>query len=310
MAILAPSQDNIQLAAQNLRNGDVVALPTETVYGLAADATNPAAVEKVFALKGRPAINPLICHVPDEAGARALGLWTPLAAKLAASFWPGPLTLVLKRAPTCEAVEAVSAGLPTIAIRRPSHEVMEAVLAETGKPLAAPSANPSGRLSPTRAEHVAAALEIPVLDGGPCQAGLESTVVDATGPTPVVLRKGSITLEALKQVTGSAIEAGGAPELPTSPGQLLQHYAPNKPLRLNVEVAEPDEIFIGFGTIEKTDLNLSPTGDLKEAAAALFALLHQADHLPGSAIAVAPIPKTGLGVAINDRLHRAAQRPT
>jgi L-threonylcarbamoyladenylate synthase len=297
--ILPVTAEAIAEAASLIASGQCVAVPTETVYGLAADATSGAAVAGIYAAKGRPSFNPLIVHVPDLAAAEAIAVFNDTARALAAQHWPGPLTLVLPLRPGSGVASLVTAGLPTIAIRCPAHPAMQALLAATGKPLAAPSANASGSISPTRAEHVLTSLNgrIPlILDGGPCERGLESTIV-AVGEDGALrlLRPGPIDL-------GLAVHHGDAIE---APGQLASHYAPSKPLRLNVTEAAPDEWLIGFGAITGED-SLSASGDLTEAASKLFDCLHQADASDCARIAVAPIPDAGLGAAINDRLRRAA----
>lgn len=296
---LAPDAAGIARAAGLLRAGKLVALPTETVYGLAARADSGEAVARIFAAKGRPSFNPLIVHAASLEEAEALAEFGETARALAASHWPGPLTLVLPRRRDANIAEAVSAGLPTIALRRPAHAAMQAVLAATGLPLAAPSANRSGFVSPTTAEHVLATLDgriDAVLDAGPCPAGLESTIVAVREDGRLeVLRPGPIALAA-ETTSGSTIEA---------PGQLASHYAPGKPLRLDAFAAEEDEFLIGFGWIAG-HCSLSPSGDLAEAAARLYACLHEAAKAPQPRIAVAPVPREGIGVAINDRLRRAA----
>ena len=292
-------------AVASLRAGGLVALPTETVYGLAADARQPDAVAAIYAAKGRPSFNPLIVHLADFAAADRLVAVNPDARALAERFWPGPLTLVLPTRPNTGIAPAVSAGLPTLAVRVPAHPVMRAVLAGFGGPLAAPSANASGRISPTTAAHVLATLggRVPlILDGGPCATGLESTIVGWTEDgRPQLLRPGAIPAEAL----GLYLAAAG-PEI-TAPGQAAQHYSPAKPLRLDAATASPDEFHIGFGPVTG-DLNLSLAADLAEAAASLYAALHTADASDRAGIAVAPISATGLGAAIADRLRRAATR--
>jgi L-threonylcarbamoyladenylate synthase len=291
-------------AAALLAAGQPVAIPTETVYGLAAPADDGAAVARVYALKGRPAFNPLIVHVPGVAAAEALALFDDRARALAAGFWPGPLTLALPRRPDAAVASLVTAGLPTIALRVPAHPVARAVLAALGRPLAAPSANASGRLSPTRAGHVA--LPVPVLDGGPCALGLESTIVGLADAGPArLLRPGAIPAEAIEGVLGERLGEAGAGV--SAPGQLSQHYAPRQPVRLGATDRRPDEWLIGFGPVAG-DATLSTAGDLVEAAARLFDLLHEADASGAATIAVAPVPETGLGAAINDRLRRAAAR--
>jgi L-threonylcarbamoyladenylate synthase len=287
-------------AAALLAAGGVVALPTETVYGLAADAGDGAAVAKIYAAKGRPAVNPLIVHLPDLDAAERVAAFDVGTRALARRFWPGPLTLVLPMRADAGIAGLATAGLPTVAVRVPAHPAFRAVLAACGRPLAAPSANPSGRVSPTRAEHVLAGLggRIPlVLDAGPTQAGLESTIVSEGA----ILRPGPITAEML----GFAPAADGSAVM--APGQLPGHYAPAKPLRLDAETAEVDEWLIGFGAVAGDD-TLSATGDLAEAAARLFDALHRADAAARVRIAVAPVPADGLGAAINDRLRRAAWR--
>lgn len=321
--VLPFSDDGVAEAARLLAAGEPVAVPTETVYGLAADATDARAVARIYAAKGRPQFNPLIVHVLDLADAEALAEFDPDARALAQAFWPGPLTLVRPLREGSGIAPLVTAGLPTLAIRVPAHRAMRALLEATGKPLAAPSANRSGHLSPTRAEHVAVSLgaAVPlILDDGPTRAGLESTIVHGR----TILRPGPITADQLAQALFS--REGGSParrEPPlaldsrlrgstgecaiTSPGQLLSHYAPTKPLRLDAAAAEPDEWHIGFGRVAGDD-NLSPAADRIEAAARLFDALHRADASPKPRIAVAPIPPAGIGEAINDRLRRAAHR--
>ena len=299
-------------AAAVIAAGGPVAIPTETVYGLAADATDSRAVAGIYAAKGRPSFNPLIVHVLDRAAAERIALFDDAAGLLADAFWPGPLTLVLPLRPDAGIASLVTAGLDTIAIRVPAHRAMRALLAATGKPLAAPSANASGAISPTRAEHVLASLggRIPlIVDDGPTEAGLESTIV-MTGADYRILRPGPITAEEIAALlpgpAGSADAAHGTPRI-TAPGQLDSHYAPRKPLRINATTAAPGEWLIGFGAVAGDD-TLSAVGDLSEAAAALFSALHRADASPSAGIAMGPVPATGLGAAINDRLRRAAHR--
>ena len=296
--ILEASDAAIAEAARLVLAGLPVAVPTETVYGLAADATDGAAVARIYEAKGRPGFNPLIVHVPDLDAARAIGDFSDEALALARAHWPGPLTLVVPRAPGAAIASLVTAGLPTVGIRVPAHPVMQALLRSVARPLAAPSANASGSISPTRAEHVVSSLggRIPlVLDAGPCERGIESTIVAATGGPLRLLRPGPIAVDAAPASSG-AIEA---------PGQLASHYAPSKPLRLEATEPAHDEYLIGFGAIEG-DANLSAAGDLREAAARLFDLLHRADASHNARIAVATVPRAGLGAAINDRLTRAA----
>jgi L-threonylcarbamoyladenylate synthase len=286
-------------AAACIRDGQCVAVPTETVYGLAADATNGAAVARIYAAKGRPDFNPLIVHVPDLEAAEGLAVFNDAARQLADARWPGPLTLVLPLRAESGIARIVTAGLPTIALRVPAHPAMRALLLAAGRPLAAPSANASGSISPTRAEHVLKSLagRIPlILDGDACPVGLESTIIGfAADGAPRLLRPGPLDF-------GLAAESGGKIE---APGQLQSHYAPGKPVRLNAETAAEDEWFISFGA-RAGDSSLSPSGNLTEAAANLFDALHQADAAPHPRIAIAPIPEQGLGIAINDRLRRAA----
>ena len=305
--LVPADQQGIDEAIELLRAGRVVAAPTETVYGLAARAGDPAAVARIYAAKGRPDFNPLIVHVGDVSEAETLVEVGPAAAKLMQRFWPGALTLVLPLKLGARVANAVTAGLPTLAVRCPSHPVMQALIAGAG-PLAAPSANRSGALSPTRAEHVLASLgtRIPlILNDGPCAEGLESTILGIEGPpgreTVTLLRPGALTTERLGVVlaaAGSGINA---------PGQLAGHYAPRQPLRLDARSAGLDEYHIGFGGV-RGDRSLSASGNLDEAAATLFDALHEAQASGRAMIAVAPIPERGVGVAINDRLRRAAVR--
>lgn len=296
--VLPLSDDAIAEAARLVLAGQLVAVPTETVYGLAADATNAEAVARIYAAKGRPSFNPLIVHVPDLAAAEQIGRFDGEAKALAKAHWPGPLTLVVPLLKGAGIASIVTAGLPTIALRVPAHPAMQALLKACGRPLAAPSANASGLISPTRASHVLASLNgrIPlVIDGGATQRGIESTIVAATGGRLRLLRRGPISIDAI-EARGSAIEA---------PGQLASHYAPNKPLRLDASEAQDGEFLIGYGPVAG-DVTLSESGDPIEAAARLFDLLHQADAAPQPRIAVAPIPGNGIAAAIRDRLKRAA----
>lgn len=306
----------IDEAARLIREGELVAFPTETVYGLGGDATNERAVAKIFEAKGRPQFNPLISHVLDAGEARRLVQWSDVADKLAARFWPGPLTLVLPRAKGSPIALLATAGLDTAAIRAPAHPMAQALIRAAGRPIAAPSANRSGAVSPTRAEHVAESLGDRVklvLDGGPCEVGLESTVLDLTTSPPTLLRPGGATREAIEAVIGpvtlsDAVANGDAAR--RSPGQLASHYAPARPVRLNATSVAGDEALLAFGPRPpagaRQTLNLSPSGDLTEAAANLFAHLRALDRPDNAGIAVMPIPQTGLGLAINDRLRRAA----
>ena len=296
--VLPFTDDAIAEAARLILAGEPVAVPTETVYGLAADATNPQAVARIYEAKGRPSFNPLIVHVPDLAAARSLGEFSEDALDLAAAHWPGPLTLVVPLRSDAGIASLVTAGLATVGIRVPDHPAMQALLRSAGRPLAAPSANASGAISPTRAAHVLKSLggRIPlIIDGGATERGIESTIVAATGGPLRLLRRGPIQVDA-ELASGSAIE---------SPGQLASHYAPSKPLRLNARAPAADEYLIGFGDVDG-DASLSASGDVVEAAARLFDLLHQADASAKARIAVAPVPDESLGAAINDRLRRAA----
>jgi L-threonylcarbamoyladenylate synthase len=309
--ILPISDQAIAAAAAALRQGDLVAFPTETVYGLGADATNDRAVAEIFAAKGRPKFNPLIVHFPDREAAAAFVDFTETAETLASRFWPGALSLVLPRRPGCGLSLLVSAGLDTAAVRVPAHEDARRLLRAAGVPVAAPSANRSGRLSPTTAQHVADDLGdrvAVILDGGPCRIGLESTVVDVTGDRPAILRQGGLPQEAIEAALGAPVLVAGADDAaPRSPGMLTAHYAPSRPLRLGVDAIRPGEALLGFGPGSAgATRNLSPSSDLVEAAANLFAYLHELDRPEFGAIAVAPIPEEGLGRAINDRLRRAA----
>ena len=305
--ILAPDADGLHRAVALLRGGHLVAFPTETVYGLGGDARSDLAVARIYDAKGRPRFNPLIAHVSDMAMARQLAVFDDRAEALAARFWPGPLTLVLPQHPNAGLSPYVTAELPTVAIRLPAHPVARALIAAFGGPLAAPSANPSGGVSPTRADHVMAGLSgriAAVIDGGPCTVGVESTILGLFAATEL-LRPGGVTVEEIEALTGP-LAIGGDATRPNAPGQLASHYAPNAAVRLEALEPRADELRIGFGA-GACDLNLSPQGELIEAAANLFHLLRSADALAqGRTIAIAPIPDTGLGRAINDRLRRAA----
>ena len=304
--------ENVLAAAAALARGDLVGLPTETVYGLGADATNAEAVAKIFAAKGRPHFNPLISHVVSLEAAEALGQFSPLARKLATAFWPGPLSLVVPRQPDCVVCDLACAGLDTIALRVPSHPLMQQVLRDFGKPVAAPSANVSGRPSPTTAGHVLEEFGDKlalVLDGGPSAVGLESAVVAVTGDQATLLRLGGLSRASLEAVAGPLLAPDASAEAaPASPGMVLRHYAPRAPVRLHGSSTQAGEVMIGFGPgFDGADFNLSPSGDLVEASANLFALLRAADALNPAAIVIATIPETGLGEAIADRLARAAE---
>ncbi|MCA1909290.1 MAG: threonylcarbamoyl-AMP synthase [Magnetospirillum sp.] len=309
-ARIEPATDHaIALAGDMLRHGQLVAFPTETVYGLGADATDDRAVAAIYAAKGRPSFNPLIVHVADLDDCAALVRLDDRARQVMTRFWPGPLTLVLPRADNSPVSLLASAGLDTLAIRMPDHPVARAVIRAAGRPVAAPSANRSGAVSPTLAEHVAESLGDRVgliVDGGPCRVGVESTVLDLSTPRPTLLRPGGVTAEQLEQALGEPLACPHQdPQAPKSPGMLASHYAPGLPVRLDAVSAAAGEALLGFGAMDAT-LNLSPAGDLEEAAANLFAFLRRLDDSRFTGIAVAPIPETGLGAAINDRLRRAA----
>ena len=306
-SIRAADAAGIAVAAEQLRAGGLVALPTETVYGLAARADSASAVAAIYHAKGRPDFNPLIVHVPDLVTAEAIAVFDDRAQALAARFWPGALTLVLPLRADAPIALAVTAGLDTIALRCPAHPVMRAVLEACALPLAAPSANASGGVSPTRAEHVAASLGDAVglvLDGGACMAGIESTIVALRGSGWEVLRPGPVTVAQLIELLGPPLDVAAARRI-EAPGQLASHYSPGKPVRLDARSAQADEFLIGFGPIAGS-INLSSGGDLAEAAARLYECLHAAAAAPDARIAVAPVPAEGIGAAINDRLRRAA----
>ncbi len=295
----------IERAARALRDGGLVILPTETVYGLAGDASNPQAVAAIFEAKGRPRFNPLISHVADLAAAESIALFDDRARRLAERFWPGPLTLVLPVRPDGPVCDLARAGLDTVALRVPAHPLARRLLAAFGGPVVAPSANRSGRPSPTTfadAVEETGASAATALDGGPCEVGLESTVV-ALLDQPRLLRPGAVTRAEIEALVGPLAEAEA--DAKRSPGRLARHYAPRAPVRLDAIAAEPGEAYLAFGPGDHR-WNLSPTGDLREAAARLFVYLREADRTDPIAIAIAPIPHEGLGEAINDRLKRAA----
>lgn len=314
MSVEKADDKAIAAAAEHLRAGRLVAFPTETVYGLGADATNGNAVAQIFAAKGRPRFNPLIVHVLSATEAATHADFTPLARRLADAFWPGPLTLVVEMRQGSPLSDLVTGGLTSIAVRSPDHPVARALLAATGRPLAAPSANRSGHVSPTQASHVDADLGeavAMVLDGGATAHGLESTIVDAHGETPILLRPGAVTVEAIEAALGTQVVRGDIDAArPSAPGQLLSHYAPSAKVRLNARDVRAGEALLAFGPdapqTEGPVINLSPSGDLAEAAANLFTALRTLDAAKVPSIAVMPIPETGLGEAINDRLQRAA----
>lgn len=308
MGNVVDASKGLDRAVAHLSDGGLVAVPTETVYGLAADATNAEAVAGIYKAKGRPSFNPLIIHVDGPDMASRYGWFDDVAGKLVAAFWPGPLTLVVPLAVGHNLAAAVTANLTTVAIRQP-HGVMAELARRLGRPLAAPSANSSGRISPTQARHVADDLGHKVdliLDNGPCPVGLESTIVSITDGTPTVLREGGVPRDAIEAVMGpvATAKAEGAIQ---APGMMLAHYAPRVPLRMDAIEPHGDELLLGFGPdMDHATLNLSANGDVEEAARNLFAMLQQLDAGDARAIAVAPVPSHGLGAAINDRLRRAA----
>jgi L-threonylcarbamoyladenylate synthase len=321
---LFADEAGIARAAELLRAGGVVAFPTETVYGLGADATQGRAVAAIYAAKERPAFNPLIAHVADLAAARRQGVFDENALRLAEAFWPGPLTLVVPLAVSCDVTDLARAGLPSIALRIPSHPVARALMERVARPLAAPSANRSGRVSPTRAEHVLADLDgriAAVLDGGASDVGVESTIVSCLGGELRILRPGGIPREHLSEVAGRPLldaDEVGDDAQPSAPGMLASHYAPRALVRMNADAVQDGEAALLFGRSAPAGLeraaaavNLSPSGDLSEAAARLFSALRELDESGAAVIAVAPVPQSGLGEAINDRLARAAaERPS
>ena len=318
MSIVPATPDNIAKAARYLRQGGLVAFPTETVYGLGADATNGLAAAGIFAAKGRPVFNPLIVHVATAAEAFELTAANATARALADAFWPGPLTLVVARLEDCPFADIVTAGLPTVAIRCPGHPVALELLRQARCPVAAPSANRSGGVSPTTAQHVAADFgdAVPfIVDGGATRVGVESTIIDVSGKDPVLLRPGGLLSEEIARVLGRPVGVAQplADRAPTAPGQLASHYAPRATVRLDATSIEPGEALLAFGPVAPAGaayaaaaINLSPAGDLVEAAANLFAALRALDATGAPTIAAQPIPATGLGAAINDRLGRAS----
>ena len=321
----APTPETIAEAADIIRGGGIVAFPTETVYGLGANALDGVAVAKIFAAKNRPAINPVIVHVANKSDAEKYVVCDDRAKGLMAAFWPGPLTLILPKKPDGGVSDLVSAGLSTIAIRMPNHPVALALIEQSGLPIAAPSANASGEPSATTPRHVLDSLgdNAPfILAGGACGVGLESTVLDLTGDAPLIVRPGAVTADDLKEYLGVVAYDLGNHAAPRSPGQLLKHYAPSLPVRLNAVDVDPSEGLLAFGSLKFMGLrnggfakdlppkrmrNLSESGDLNEAAANLFTMLRELDNSTNKAIAVMSIPNNGLGIAINDRLRRAAQ---
>lgn len=306
------NQENILKAAEVIKSGGLVAFPTETVYGLGANVYNANAVSKIFAAKQRPKFDPLISHIADVDILHSYAATDERVFALAERFWPGPLTFVLKRIDDNPALDLACSGLRTLTVRMPNHPIALALIRASGVPIVAPSANKYQSISPTTAQHVADGLGENVdmiLDGGACKVGVESTIIDLTGKNVVMLRAGGTAKEDIEEfLNEKVLLSEGNPELPTAPGQLLRHYAPKNILRINVEKADDDEYFIGFGNING-DLNLSPSGNLNEAAANLFAYLRLADeHASSGKIAIAPIPLQGLGLAINDRIKRASYK--
>lgn len=308
--LLKANSAGLNSAAQTLRGGGLVAFPTETVYGLGADARNGRAVAQIFEAKGRPAFNPLIIHVATLEMAAEIAVFNEAASRLAAAFWPGPLTLVLPLHPDAGLSSLVTAGLNSVGIRLPEHPVAQQLLTTFNGPVAAPSANRSGKISPTTAAHVADGLSgriDTILDAGACDVGLESTII-GFDPIPTLLRAGGLPAEAVEACLGAPLAShtpSETPNTPSAPGQLSSHYAPTAQVRLNATSKNAGELMLGFGPNPDADLNLSPSGDLSEAAANLFQHLHELDA-KNAPIAVAPIPEKGLGTAINDRLARAA----
>lgn len=311
---MAPNGEGIENAADALISGRLVAFPTETVYGLGADATSDPAVALIYKAKGRPAFNPLIVHVENLKAAQKYAIFNAPAIRLAKKFWPGALTLVLPRREGCPLSSQVSAGLDTVAIRVPNHPIANDLLRVSSVPIAAPSANRSGEVSPTQAVHVLNAwpeTDVPgpslILDGGPCVVGLESTVIDLTSDQPTLLRPGGVTKEQLRDVVGGIAHADGTPNQPRSPGMLARHYSPALPVHLNAVTAKQGGALLGFGPdAQAATLNLSNTGDVQEAAANLFTMIRALDNKRFSSISISPIPVDGVGLAINDRLRRAA----
>jgi len=302
--------ETIALAAEILSEGGIVAMPTETVYGLAGDASNPEAVARIYEAKGRPRFNPLIAHVASLEMAEREAEFSGLARAAAEAFWPGPLTLVLPVKQGGSVCDLARAGLDTVGLRLPAHKGAQALIAAFGRPLVAPSANRSGHVSPTRADHVAADLGDRInliLDGGPSEVGVESTILGFDGETPVLLRPGGVPSEVIAERLGKPLRLHNEADGINAPGQIKSHYAPKAKLRLNVATPDEGEGFLAFGPGAPVGLNLSPSGDLVEAATKLFAMLRALDTR-FERIAVAPIPSTGLGEAINDRLERAAHR--
>ena len=311
--IYEDNEKNLQQAAETIKNGGLVAFPTDTVYGLGANVYDGKAVASIFEAKGRPTFDPLISHIAEIDFLKEYAATDERVIDLAKHFWPGPLTFVLKRKDNISSLDLVCSGLPNIAVRMPNHQLALRLIKASGVPIAAPSANRFKCISPTTAQHVQESLGDKVdmiLDGGPCKIGVETTIIDLTTPHMVMLRAGGLSKEELEEYTGEKVYIShGDPNKPSAPGQLLKHYAPRMPMRINVSEGDvkEDEFFIGFGKVKKANLNLSPSGNLNEAAANLFAYMRIAEtHGEYKGIAMSPIPQTGLGLAINDRIRRAS----
>lgn len=311
--IYQPTPENINKAAKIIKNGGLVAMPTETVYGLGANVYDAQAVASIFEAKQRPFFDPLISHIAEADFLKTYAQTDERVMALAKKFWPGPLTMILKRKDNNSAIDLACSGLPNIAVRMPAHPVALELIRQSGVPIVAPSANKFKSISPTTAEHVRESLGEKVnmiLDGGACKVGVESTIIDVTGKQVVILRAGGTSKEDLSCfLNEEVLLSDGTPDKPSAPGQLLKHYAPGRPLRINAATRQPGEFFIGFGNIKDADLNLSPKGDLCEAAGNLFAFLRLADKQEGyQSLAISPIPEQGLGLAINDRIKRASYK--
>lgn len=311
--IYQPTPENINKAAKTIKNGGLVAMPTETVYGLGANVYDAQAVASIFEAKQRPFFDPLISHIAEADFLKTYAQTDERVMALAKKFWPGPLTMILKRKDNNSAIDLACSGLPNIAVRMPAHPVALELIRQSGVPIVAPSANKFKSISPTTAEHVRESLGEKVnmiLDGGACKVGVESTIIDVTGKQVVILRAGGTSKEDLSCfLNEEVLLSDGTPDKPSAPGQLLKHYAPGRPLRINASTRQPGEFFIGFGNIKDADLNLSPKGDLCEAAGNLFAFLRLADKQEGyQSLAISPIPEQGLGLAINDRIKRASYK--
>ena len=311
--IYEDNEKNLRQAAETIKNGGLVAFPTDTVYGLGANVYDGKAVASIFEAKGRPTFDPLISHIAEIDFLKEYAATDERVMDLAKHFWPGPLTFVLKRKDNISSLDLVCSGLPNIAVRMPNHQLALRLIKAAGVPIAAPSANRFKCISPTTAQHVQESLGNKVdmiLDGGPCKIGVETTIIDLTTPQIVMLRAGGLSKEELEDYTGEKVYIShGDPNKPSAPGQLLKHYAPRMPMRINVseDDVKEDEFFIGFGKVKKANLNLSPSGDLNEAATNLFAYMREAEtHQEYKGIAMSPIPQTGLGLAINDRIRRAS----